>query len=133
MALLVLLGSMGAAQAQNIFVSVEMVPQPRSDARMGGENEMSGSVWFTFSTGEAVQRTTVTLHYSVPLAGDIASSSSTDFTSVTATVAGTAENDENDGNGTVVVNMITGTDTNPSHSKRDVGCQRSIWTRHGDG
>ena len=49
-ALLVLLGSMGAAQAQNIFVTVEMVTQPRTAARMGGENEISGSVWLTFST-----------------------------------------------------------------------------------
>ena len=51
-ALLVLLGSMGAAQAQenNIFVTAEMVTQPRPAARMGGTSEMSGSVWLTFST-----------------------------------------------------------------------------------
>ena len=38
MALLVLLGLMGAAQAQlnNTFVTAEMVTQPRTAARMGG-------------------------------------------------------------------------------------------------
>ena len=69
MALLVLLGSMGAAQAQDNFVVVELVTQPEPAARMGGENEMSGSAWLTFSTALAIRHTTVTLHYSVPLAG----------------------------------------------------------------
>ena len=109
-ALLVLLGSMGAAQAQNgnIFVTAEMVTQPRVGARMGGEREMSGSVWLTFSTAAAIERTTVTLHYSVPLAtGGIASSEGTTFTSASATVVGMAENPGNDGNGTVMVSSIT--------------------------
>ena len=40
MALLVLLGSMGAAQAQgNTFVTTEMVTDSNDAARMGGENE----------------------------------------------------------------------------------------------
>ena len=63
--LLVLLGSMGAAQAQgNTFVTTEMVTQSRDAARMGGESEMSGSIWLTFSTGMAAARTTFTLDYS---------------------------------------------------------------------
>ena len=109
-ALLVLLGSMGAAQAQNIFVTVEMVTQPRPAARMGGENEMSGSVWLTFSTAEAIGRTTVTLHYSAPLADDMdLFDRYVLFTSAAATVVGTAKNSEdNDDNGTVVVNSIAG-------------------------
>ena len=110
-ALLVLLGSMGATQAQNTFVTAELVTQPQTAARMGGESEKSGSVWFTFSTDDALARTTVTLHYSVPLAGDMASSSGTDFTSAVATVVGTAANDENDDNGTIVVDMIQGSNT----------------------
>ena len=110
-ALLVLLGSMGAAQAQNTFVTVEMVTQPQTAARMGGQSEMSGSVWLTFSTADAIDETTVTLHYSVPLAGDITSASSEMFTSALATVMGTAEDSvDNDDNGTVVVTSIA-TDT----------------------
>ena len=108
MALLVLLGSMGAVQAQNTFVTTEMVTQSRTAARMGGESEMSGSVWLTFSTADAIGNTTVTLHYSTPLAGDMPSSSGTEFTSAAATVVGTAENSDNDDNGTVVVNSIAG-------------------------
>ena len=48
MALLVLLGSMGAAQAQNLLVEVKLVTTPEPAARMGGENEMSGSVLAQF-------------------------------------------------------------------------------------
>ena len=113
-ALLVLLGSMGAAQAQNgnIFVTAEMVTQPRVGARMGGESEMSGSVWLTFSTADAIGRTTVTLHYSVPLAKEsIDSLDGMGVTSAEATVVGTAENEANDDNGTVVVSLIQGMNT----------------------
>ena len=109
---MVLLGSMAAAQAQNnTFVTTEMVTQPRTAARMGGESEMSGSVWLTSSTGDAAARTTFTLHYSAPLAEDMASSTGTAFTSANATVVGTAENDDNDGNGTVVVSGIPAANT----------------------
>ena len=52
MALLVLLGSMGAAQAQDRFVVVEMVTQPAEAARAGGEAETSGSIWLSFSTAD---------------------------------------------------------------------------------
>ena len=108
--LLVLLGSMVAAQAQNnTFVTTEMVTQSRPAARMGGASEMSGSVWLTSSTGKAAARTTFTLHYSVPLAGDINASNNVNYTSVNANVAGEAENNEdNDGNGTVVITGIMG-------------------------
>ena len=109
MALLVLLGSMGAAQAQDgddNYVVIEMVTQPRPAARMGGASEMSGSVWLTFSTGAAAAETTVTLKYSVPLAEAITETNSEIFTSVPADVMGTQENADNDGNGTVVVSGL---------------------------
>ena len=108
-ALALFLCSAVAAQAQNVFVITEMVTQPRAAARMGGESEMSGSVWLTFSTADAITNTTVTLHYSVPLAGTWPSSIGTDFTSANATVVGIAEeDDDNDGNGTIVVSAIAG-------------------------
>ena len=104
---ILLLASTAVAQAQNNFVVAEMVTQPEPAARMGGENEESGSVWLTFSTDDAIDNTTVTLYYSVPLAEDMPSASGTDNTSAASTVAGTAEDDDdNDGNGTVVVNSI---------------------------
>ena len=100
------------AQAQNTFVVVELVTQPEPAARMGGENEMSGSAWLTFSTADAIANTTVTLYYSVPLAGDMELATGTDNTSASSTVVGTAEDgDDNDGNGTVVVNSIAGDTT----------------------
>ena len=70
-ALLVLLGSMGMAQAQDNNVVVEMATQPAEAARAGGENEVSGSIWLTFSTAAAGPDLTVTVDYSVPLAMDI--------------------------------------------------------------
>ena len=106
MALALFLCSAVTAQAQdtNRFVIVEMVTQPAAAARMGGENETSGSVWLTFSTAAAAVDTTVTLHYSVPLAMAFVSSvDSTTYTSAVTDVMGTAENDDNDGNGTVVL------------------------------
>ena len=106
MALALFLCSAVAAQAQNVFVVTEMVTQPQTAARMGGENEMAGSVWLTFSTAEAIGNTTVTLHYSVPLAADMPSEDGATFTSASATVVGTAEHDDNDGNGHVEVNSI---------------------------
>ena len=70
MALLVLLGSMGAAQAQNDnFVEVKLFTTPEPAAREGGENEMSGSAWFNFSTAAPLSGSDITLYYSVPLAG----------------------------------------------------------------
>ena len=43
MALLVLLGSMGAAQAQN-FAEVKLFTTPEAFAREGGKNEAAGSI-----------------------------------------------------------------------------------------
>ena len=43
MALLVLLGSMGAAQAQN-FAEVKLFTTPAEFAREGGKNEAAGSI-----------------------------------------------------------------------------------------
>ena len=43
MALLVLLGSMGAAQAQN-FAEVKLFTTPEEFAREGGKNEAAGSI-----------------------------------------------------------------------------------------
>ena len=42
MALLVLLGSMGAAQAQNRFYEIKLFTTPEDFAREGGKNEASG-------------------------------------------------------------------------------------------
>ena len=49
MALLVLLGSLGAVQAQNVVYEVNLYTTPAGGARAGGEDEMSGSVWVGFS------------------------------------------------------------------------------------
>ena len=105
---ILLLATAGVAQAQldNRFVIVEMVTQPAVAARAGGENETTGSVWLTFSTAEAAGETTVTLHYSVPLAMAISETGTMEYTSANTNVMGTAENDDNDGNGTVVVTAI---------------------------
>ena len=71
-ALLVLLGSMGAAQAQSLLYEVNVYTTPTAAARTGGENEASGVVWLGFSRLLTSQDLiTVTLDYSVPLAGDI--------------------------------------------------------------
>ena len=98
------------AQETNRFVIVEMVTQPAVAARAGGENETTGSVWLTFSTAAAATDTTVTLHYSVPLAMAISTNGTMDYTSANTDVEGTAENDDNDGNGTIVVTDLP-TDT----------------------
>ena len=72
MALLVLLGSVGAAQAQNRLYEVKLFTTPAVGARAGGEDEMSGGVLLNF-TPMPSGLITVTLDYSVPLAGDIPS------------------------------------------------------------
>ena len=72
MALLVLLGSMGAAQAQNLFYEIKLFTTPQDFVREGGKSEASGSILLNFDpmpTGTL----TATLKYSVPLAGDITS------------------------------------------------------------
>ena len=71
-ALLVLLGSMGAAQAQN-FAEVKIFTTPADFAREGGKNEAAGSILLN-SSAEAALRAEgamIMLHFSVPLAADI--------------------------------------------------------------
>ena len=105
-----------AAQAQNAFITTEMVTNSNDAARMGGESEESGSIWLTFSADDAIANTTITLDYSVPLAIDISETNNDDYTSVNVSVEGTAKNAAprggNDGNGTIVITSIpTGTTT----------------------
>ena len=57
MALLVLLGSMGAAQAQNLLYEVKLFTTPAVGARAGGEDEMSGGVLLNFDP-DALRTTT---------------------------------------------------------------------------
>ena len=72
MALLVLLGSMGAAQAQQ-FSEVKLFTTPEAFAREGGKNEAAGSILLNSSADNAaaIQAATIMLHFSVPLAADI--------------------------------------------------------------
>ena len=54
MALLVLLGSMGAAQAQVVnFAEVKLFTTPEPFAREGGKNEAAGSIHLNISGPEA--------------------------------------------------------------------------------
>ena len=113
MALLVLLGSMGAAQAQN-FAEVKLFTTPEDFAREGGKNEAAGSILLN-SSAEAALRADgamIMLHFSVPLAADIDTISqgvTTRLPAVTVTgdttavVTGMAENEDNDGNGTIMI------------------------------
>ena len=74
MALLVLLGSMGAAQAQDPrFAEVKLFTTPEPFAREGGKNEAAGSIHLSVSgaMAEAIRASTIMLHFSVPLAADI--------------------------------------------------------------
>ena len=110
MALVALLGSMGAAQAQNVLYEVKLFTTPAAAARAGGEDEMSGGVLLNF-TPNVTNALTVTLDYSVPLAGDIDSGSVSPgeeglTTSLGTTLVGSAENDDNDGNGTITITSI---------------------------
>ena len=55
MALLVLLGSMGAAQAQN-FAEVKLFTTPEAFAREGGKDEAAGSILLNSSALDCSQR-----------------------------------------------------------------------------
>ena len=109
MALLVLLGSMGAAQAQD-FAEVKLFTTPAEFAREGGKNEAAGSILLNFSAAGAIPDATIMLHFSVPLAADItATTQGVTATQVTVTgrdadtVTGMAEDPDNDGNGTIMI------------------------------
>ena len=109
-ALALLLCSAVAAQAQNLLYEVKVFTTP-TDARAGGENEMSGGVLLNFEPNPSGD-VTVTLDYSVPLAGDIMSARRTSdsvglTTSLATNVEGEAENDDNDDNGTITITDIT--------------------------
>ena len=110
MALLVLLGSMGAAQAQD-FAEVKLFTTPQDFAREGGKNEAAGSILLNASDADAIQDAMIMLHFSVPLAAD-------DVTGVTTTgdtgagVTGMAENEDNDGNGTITIDPSAGAGVN---------------------
>ena len=113
MALLVLLGSMGAAQAQNNFAEVKLFTTPADFAREGGKNEAAGSILLNASDVTALQATgaMIMLHFSVPLAEDIAETTNgtTEAGDVEVggatndVVTGMAENEDNDGNGTITI------------------------------
>ena len=107
MALLVLLGLMGAAQAQN-FSEVKLFTTPMDFAREGGKNEAAGSILLNSSAEAALRNegATIMLHFSVPLAADIAANDpAVTVTGDTgAAVTGMAEDDDdNDGNGTIMI------------------------------
>ena len=120
MALMALLGSMGAAQAQN-FAEVKLFATPEDFAREGGKNEAAGSILLN-SSDEAALRADgamIMLHFSVPLAADIDSTTQGETaTQVTVTgdtgaaVTGMAENDDNDGNGTIMIDPTGGAGQN---------------------
>ena len=113
MALLVLLGSMGAAQAQN-FSQVKIFTTPADFAREGGKSEAAGSILLN-SSAEAALRADgamIMLHFSVPLAADIDATTVADggvtvTGDPTAEVTGMAEDDDNDGNGTIMIDPTT--------------------------
>ena len=76
--LLVLLGSMGAAQAQR-FADVKVFTTPRDAARAGGQNEAAGTILLNSTDQPALAAATVTLNFSAPLAADIATQTGVDF------------------------------------------------------
>ena len=117
MALLVLLGSMGAAQAQDAnFAEVKLFTTPEPFAREGGKSEAAGSILLNSSDADALQEdgAMIMLHFSVPLAADIATSDAgVRVTGDTgAAVTGMAENEDNDGNGTITINPTTSAQVN---------------------
>ena len=71
LSLLILLGSMGAAQAQ--IARIELLAQPEPAAREGGKNEAAGDVWLDIELqGQLTAAvTSFTLTYSSPLAAGL--------------------------------------------------------------
>ena len=109
MALLVLLGSMGAAQAQD-FSEVKLFTTPEPFAREGGKNEAAGSILLNSSAETALRAdgAMIMLHFSAPLAANI-DAATPDDGGVTVTgdtgadVTGMAEDEDNDDNGTIMI------------------------------
>ena len=138
MALLVLLGSMGAAQAQE-FSEVKLFTTPEPFAREGGKNEAAGSILLNINGSQAIQDATIMLHFSVPLAADIVAKGTegedggvTVTGDTDATVTGMAENEDNEDNGTITIAPGTFQGHESAHPRRDVGCQRRRWSRYRD-
>ena len=72
LSLLILLGSMGAVQAQ--IARIDLLTQPEAAAREGGKNEKAGTVWLDIDlTGGSLELavTSFTLTYSSPLAAGL--------------------------------------------------------------
>ena len=70
LSLLILLGSMGAIQAQNgdAVTRFELFTTPTQNAREGGLDEAGGAVFLTASEANADMTTAkITLHFSAPL------------------------------------------------------------------
>ena len=113
MALLVLLGSMGAAQAQDLFYEIKLFTTPADFSREGGKSEVSGDVLLNF-TPVPSEFLTATLKYSAPLANNIGlesapmgtTSTTTPSTSIDAQVWGVAEDEDNDDNGTITISAF---------------------------
>ena len=123
MALLVLLGSMGAAQAQDRLAEVKLFTTPEAFAREGGKNEAAGSILLNSSderrspqTGATIMlitpspcgryRATITKHVA---AGGV---TVTGLTQACLQWTGMAENEDNDGNGTITIDPDSALDTN---------------------
>ena len=116
MALLVLLGSMGAAQAQN-FAEVKLFTTPAEFAREGGKNEAAGSILLNTSARAAIiaDGATIMLQFLRSPCGRYNHRPSSPAGGVTvtggeATLEGMAENEDNDGNGTIELSAVMFTD-----------------------
>ena len=108
MALLILLGSTSAAQAQ-LFSEVKLFTTPEPFAREGGKNEAAGSILLNSSNEAALGKegAMIMLYFSVPLAADITTGTQTVMVTGDEgeAVTGMAKNDkDNDGNGTIMIN-----------------------------
>ena len=121
MALLVLLGSMGAAQAQD-FAEVKIFTTPADFAREGGKNEAAGSILLNSSAEAALRARRCNDHaaflrspcgrYTAATQGDVTMTGVTVTGDTGAEVTGMAEDDDNDGNGTIMIDPTTGAGQN---------------------
>ena len=111
MALLVLLGSMGAAQAQILSPRSSCLP-PRRTSHGRGVKMRRPVASSSMLLPRMLSRdgATIMLHFSVPLAADIAAVGNrrrpcgvTVTGDTNAVVTGMAENEDNDGNGTITI------------------------------
>ena len=113
---ILLLATAGVAQAQD-FSEVKLFTTPEPFAREGGKNEAAGSILLNLTGTMAIQDATIMLHFSVPLAADIAAIGDEDggvtvTGSANATLTGMAENEDNEDNGTITIDPGTIAGTN---------------------